>query len=149
MCLLYFHMIIHYNILGCWRPLQPIAQTTSMSATAIITTEEGDLTGQVPAATQNLDCVYGSSDQDGKWAVSNCNTNVAGRPISTAQDTELGAGVYTFTTAPAKFGSICESDVPSTTVAPPTTPATPETSDSTCLKSGITIMIGMLFFCYQ
>ena len=101
-------MTIHYNILGCWQPLQPIAQTTSTSATAIA--EEGDLTGQVPAATQNLDCVYGYSDQGGKWAVSNCNTNVEGQPISNAQDTTLGGtGVYTFTPPlAAKFGSICE-----------------------------------------
>ena len=83
------------------------------------------LEGEAPAAaiaTQNLDCVFGTAAGDGKWTVSGCTTQPAGRT--------------------AKFGSICEQ-----AQAPTTAP--PGTSDSTCLKSGITVMIGMLFFYYQ
>ena len=94
-------MIIHYNILGCWRTLQPITETAV------------DADGQIATATQNLDCVYGRADQDGKWATSNCNINVAGQPIATAAATGAGiaANTYDFTPAQARFGSICERDV--------------------------------------
>jgi len=126
---------------GCWRALQPIPQVAAGT----------DAGGQIGAATQNLDCVFGSSDQDGKWQTSNCVLNVVDQPIKDADATTAGiaADTYDFV-APlaAKFGSICEKDAAPTTQAP-NTPTPPETSDSTCLKSGIAVMIGMLFFCYQ
>ena len=107
-------MIIPYNILGCWRQLQPIAEKGTAGSTTALT---GDDAGIIPVASQNLDCVYGRADRDGKWATSNCNTNVAGQPITVTADAALVApeapGAYTFpaTFPPAKFGSICERDV--------------------------------------
>jgi len=116
---------------GCWRPVgagnraaQPIPE--------------------VPAdpPSVGLDCVFGRADQDGKWATSHCVLNNVAAPA---------AGGITFATLPAKFGSICEKEVATTPPpsTPASTPAPPNTSDSTCLKSGITVIIGMLFFCYQ
>ena len=142
-------MIIPYNILGCWRQLQPIAEKGTAGSTTALT---GDDAGIIPVASQNLDCVYGRADRDGKWATSNCNTNVVDQSLTDTDNNALVSpetpGEYTFA-APslaARFGSICEqAQAPITTTQPPTT----TTSDSTCLKSGITVMIGMLFFCYQ
>ena len=129
--------------------MQPIAEKGTAGSTTALT---GDDAGIIPVASQNLDCVYGRADRDGKWATSNCNANVEGLPITTAADTALASpetsGAYTFaaTSLAARFGSICEqAQAPITTTQPPTT----TTSDSTCLKSGISVMIGMLFFCYQ
>lgn len=112
-------MIIHYNIIGCWEPSFPVTEVAGTPD------------------TENLDCVFGASSMDGKWATSNCVENVAGT-----------FGAITFTDTAAKFGSICESDI-ATPAPEPTTPATAGTSDSTCPKSGITVMIVTLFFCYQ
>ena len=118
-------MLTHYDILGCWGTNQPVAEDAA------------------DPPSENLDCVFGTADGDGKWAVSNCVTNIAGAPAG------AGAGGIDFGNTPAKFGSICEKEDAPTTAAPPTTAGPPETSDSTCLKSGITFLIGMLFFCYQ
>jgi len=125
---------------GCWRPLQPITELTFDDNEAIA------------IATQDLNCVFGTAAQNGKWQTSNCNSHVGGQPITNAAAATAGiaANTYDFTDMEAaKFGSICERDVTKTTAAPSTTAAPTGTSDSTCLKSGITVMIGMLFFCYQ
>ena len=71
-------------------------------------------------ATFNLDCVFGTANQEGKWTTSNCVSNVAGTTIDTAP---LIAAA-----TPAKFGSICESDV-KTPAPEPTTTAPPKTGD--------------------
>jgi len=117
---------------GCWSTGQPVTESTFVDPAAPTTAE---------LATRNLDCVFGRANQDGKWTTSNCVRNVAETTIDT---TALAAAT------PAKFGSICESDVATPAPAPePTTPAPAGTSDSSCPKSGITVMIVMLFFCYQ
>lgn len=118
-------------VAGCWR---------GVDATTTVAQPIPEVAADAPSV--GLDCVFGRADRGGKWATSNCVLNNVAAPA---------AGGITFA-APlaAKFGSICEKDVtPATTAAPPATTAPPGTSDSTCLKSGITVMIGMLFFCYQ
>jgi len=156
------------TVAGCWRALQPIIELTIGVAIPGAGVGANANTGITPTpvansglhSTRNLDCVFGTAAQNGKWETSNCVTNFGGIPVSTqalGTAPALAAGIvaatYTFAavaaTAPAKFGSICEKDVAPTTPAPPTTTAPTGTSDSTCLKSGITVMIGMLFFCYQ
>jgi len=114
---------------GCWQGSQPVVEAAFANSSSPTTAE---------LATRNLDCVFGTAKAVGKWAVSNCVTNIAGAPTGGGPD---------FGDAPAKFGSICERAV--ATPGPITTTAPPGTSDSTCLKSGITIIIAMLFFCYQ
>jgi hypothetical protein len=107
---------------GCWGTSQPVAEDRATP----------------DPASLDLDCVFGTADGDGKWAVSNCVQNVPGVPAAVV------VGGINFGMNPAKFGSICEKDV-----APNPPPPPPAPSDSTCLKSGITVMIGMLFFCHH
>jgi hypothetical protein len=130
------------NTIGCWRVAQPITENTGAA-----------VDGEIPTATVNLDCVFGSPSQDGKWQTSNCNTNVPGEPLGATALAAIAPVTYTFGTPaaiPARFGSICEQAVaPITTTQPPESTTTTKTSDSTCLKTEITLMIGMLFFCYQ
>jgi hypothetical protein len=124
---------------GCWRTLQPIEQLPN------------PIDGQDTNAIQDLNCVFGTAAVGGKWQTSNCVANREGQALQNGAAAAAGIEVdtYNFDAGSAKFGSICERDVPTTTAAPPTTAPPTGTSDSTCLKSGITLMIGMLFFCYQ
>ena len=47
-------MISHYNILGCWRPLQPITEKGEAGSETALTVDGEPI---IPVASQNLDCV--------------------------------------------------------------------------------------------
>ena len=145
-------MIIHFHNLGCWLPSEPVVEVPLFTGTVLLT----GAPFAAAAKTQNLDCVVGSSGKDGKWAAKACSATfpvpavvavpgAAGPPV--VAPVNASAAVPS---APSRFGCICEQAVaPSTTTQPPESTSTTKTSDSTCLKTGITLMIGMLFFCYQ
>lgn len=134
---------------GCWRTSEPVVELALTGLAA------GSRARANAEATQNLDCVVGSSGTDGQWAVKGCSVTpptsvvapvagAAGPPVVVADP-----GSAAVPSTPSRFGCICEQAVaPSTTTQPPESTTTKK-SDSTCLKTGITLMIGMLFFCYQ
>ena len=74
-----------------------------------------------------LNCVIGQPARDGQWRNIACTTFVSGP--STGQT--------------VKKGSICESDVPTSTTPSPSAP--PPSSGSSCLESGTSIMMGIMF----
>merc|ERR1712238_101640 len=125
---------------GCWGTAEP-------AQFVIPSTQE-----TVNVADQ-LNCVVGNPRNNGKWATIGCSVSpsipaiveIVGVGAEGDEDfVAAAAGVDGVVSTPSKMGSICErDDEPASTT--PSAPAPAPASGSTCLKSGIAVVIGTLF----